>query len=209
MAAQDWEDTEIVIHKRSEPYSVHVTGVFGEGGLSSECDDSVCDSEVCVRDRLRKKILFYPKKISREAYNMLLADTLNVETFVAWWKSSSVSNDFWVEGENVLARVHVTPKRTFFSPRGWTTDNCEHKEALLETLGSIRSTSGISCKTYRGLVPVHGPWQQDKDDRQYPVLWIGRSLFNRQSMPLRTSASLEEHGSLSPWEQPLRDRRSP
>ena len=125
--------------------------------------------------------LFYPKKIDPTIKNMLLGDHLNVEAFMTWWKSTPISNDFWLEGENIIVRVHVIPRKTMFTPEGWETKNVDHKAKLLQSLGNIRSTTGISCKTHRDLNPVHGPWRGERQGETYPVLWVGRTLFIRRS----------------------------
>ncbi|CAE7849270.1 unnamed protein product, partial [Symbiodinium sp. KB8] len=81
--------------------------------------------------------VFYPKKISIEASNILTSDKLNPASFLAWWSQTPITNDFWIEDELLLHRIHVTPRRTFFDPRGWNTSKLEQKTALLDALGSM------------------------------------------------------------------------
>ena len=95
--------------------------------------------------------VFFPKKITPATRNMLLSDKLNPETFLNWWSQSPISNDFWIEGEYTMVRVHVVPRRTFFSPECWNTDKVQQKTNLLESLGSMRIVNAISCKTHRGI----------------------------------------------------------
>ena len=112
--------------------------------------------------------LFYPKKIPSAVSNMLLNEDFNPETFLAWWSSTQVSNDFWLEGAETLVRIHVVPRRTLFNPSSWKTDDAQHKQALLRALGMVRSVYGISCKTHRALCVVHGTWQGEADDSMFP-----------------------------------------
>ena len=65
--------------------------------------------------------IFYPKKIGNATKNLLLDATFNPETFASWWSTTNISNDFWVENEDMLVRVHVIPRRAFFSPLYWKT----------------------------------------------------------------------------------------
>ena len=123
--------------------------------------------------------VFYPKKIGEAARNMLLADKLNPKSFAVWWHQSSVSNDFWIEDTHVLVRVHVVPRRSFFNPSSWNTEHQDQKVSLLEALGSLRTTEGISCKTQRDFPPVHDEWRRPESKSSFPLLWIGRTVFSR------------------------------
>ena len=127
--------------------------------------------------------IFYPKKLGSAVKGMLMADKLSPVPFMAWWNSTTTSNDFWIEGEQVLIRVHVIPRRTLFNPLKWNTSSADHKEALLQALGNLRSTEAISCKTHRDYHPVHGGWRDPEDDASLPLLWVGRSVFSRARMP--------------------------
>ena len=135
--------------------------------------------------------IFYPKKIGKAILNMLTADMLCTEAFMTWWLQTNVSNDFWVETPNLLVRVHVIPRRHFFTPTGWK-DGGRLKNKLLENLGRVRSTTGISCKSHRALVPVHDVWSSHDED-QYPVLWVGRSLFARRPRPMQSLSASPGH----------------
>ncbi|CAE7939825.1 FTSH1, partial [Symbiodinium necroappetens] len=48
------------------------------------------------------KILFSPKKIGPATRNFLLDVHFSPATFAAWWSSTNVSNDFWIESEEYL-----------------------------------------------------------------------------------------------------------
>ena len=74
--------------------------------------------------------MFYPKKIGPATQNMLLDVNFNPVTFAAWWSTTHISNDFWIENEECLVRVHVVPRRSVFSPSHWRTQNISHKELL-------------------------------------------------------------------------------
>ncbi|CAE7751606.1 RE1 [Symbiodinium sp. CCMP2592] len=71
--------------------------------------------------------VFYPKKIAVATKNLLLDENFNAESFMNWWKGTNISNDFWVENDSVLIRIHVVPRRTFFDPSNWNTQNLEQK----------------------------------------------------------------------------------
>ena len=141
--------------------------------------------------------IFYPKKISIAVHNMLSMTGFCEQSFSLWWKDTNISQDFWIETTNSLIRVHVVPRRTFFNPLAWSTQNQAHKEALMGSLGSVRSIWGIACGSHRGLSPVHGPWRQD-DHGTYPVLWIGKTVFSRRPMlPSCVPSSHRDHGAAS------------
>ncbi|CAE7621529.1 GIP [Symbiodinium sp. CCMP2592] len=128
--------------------------------------------------------VFYPKKIGSATYNMLLDDNFCMNSFVAWWEGTNISNDFWVEGENVLVRVHVIPRKSFFDPRGWSTSQSKQKQLLLNVLGEVRSTWGVACKDYRMLHPQHALWRHENTPTSFATLWIGRTVFARKPMHL-------------------------
>ena len=195
---------EVQILPRGGQYTVFVAD-----GVASE---SQCKPVSSMHAPTKKVVnnrtgLFYPKKIPSAVSNMLLNENFNPETFLAWWSNTQVSNDFWLEGAETLVRIHVVPRRTFFNPSSWKTDDAQHKQALLRALGMVRSVYGISCKTHRALCVVHGTWQGEADDSMFPALWIGKSVFSRASMPhsfFGTESSL--HGpSSTPPDLTLRD----
>ena len=92
--------------------------------------------------------IFYPKKISPAVYNMLTMPGFCEHSFSMWWKNTSISQDFWIETKTSLVRVHVVPRRTLFNPLAWSAPNIEHKNALLDVLGLVRRTWGITCCTW-------------------------------------------------------------
>ena len=128
--------------------------------------------------------LFYPKKLDKSIRNMLTGDSLNETTFMTWWQSTNISNDFWIEDHNRLYRIHVIPRRTLFSPQKWTTPSHDRKQALLDQLGRVRESWGFSCKTHKNLTPRHDLWNDVDAEDCYPVVWVGRTSFARRPMPL-------------------------
>ena len=126
--------------------------------------------------------IFYEKPINPAVRELLVGDRLNPDTFLAWWTSSDLKSDFWLELGDKLIRVHVTPRKTFFDPRKWTSQSLQ-RSLLLQSLGSIRETWGVACVGRRALSTVSELWEH-AEQGSYPVLWVGRSVFNRASDPL-------------------------
>ena len=212
LAASNWESAEIQILPLSGQY-IEVT----EGKLSSEKGSLVqmCDScslgcatswmvssedvvDVQAGDGISDerlqcsepefKPVFYPKKIGLAAKNLFLDEVFNPQTFASWWSATKISNDFWVESEELLVRVHVIPRRSFFSPTHWRTADFARKHSLLQSLGAVRTVHAISCKSFREFPVTHGTWDDESDDSCLPVLWVGRTLFRRRKqMPIPTS----------------------
>ncbi|CAE7245428.1 RE1 [Symbiodinium sp. CCMP2592] len=137
--------------------------------------------------------VFHPKKLGSAVRGMLTADKLSPVAFMTWWNSTATSNDFWIEGEQVLIRIHVIPRKTLFNPGKWNTASPGHKAALLRALGSLRTTEAISCKTHREYHPIHGEWRDPGDDTVLPMLWVGRTVFSRARMS-STSDPLQFEG---------------
>ena len=136
--------------------------------------------------------IFYDKKIDPAVRDMLVADVLNETVFLAWWSKTQL-HDFWIETPEKLVRVHTTPRKYFFDPRSWNTPHALQREQLMMQLGSVRETCGIGCMSQRLLSNVAEVWI-DKSVHAtdgYPVLWVGRSVFNRQA--IASSCSLPRH----------------
>ena len=109
---------------------------------------------------------------------MLIADSLNDSVFLEWWSQTDLTNDFWIETDTKLVRVHLTPRKNFFNPQNWQTSHVCQREHLLQQIGSLRETWGIGCMSRRVLSTVTDLWQ-GQEPCGYPTLWIGRSVFNR------------------------------
>ncbi|CAE7848261.1 GIP, partial [Symbiodinium necroappetens] len=138
--------------------------------------------------------MFYPKKIGPATRNMLLGVNFNPVTFAAWWATTNISNDFWIENEECLVRVHVIPRRSFFSPSHWRTQNTPHKEKLLSVLGAVRTINAVSCKSHKEFPAVHGLWSEPDTPRTtmakrtdlytFPVVTRAKTLseFNKAEL---------------------------
>ncbi|CAE7260843.1 GIP [Symbiodinium sp. CCMP2456] len=141
----EWDSSEIKIVPQAEPYM----SARASRGLCDDGDDGVDASTssgsrscltswmVYVQDEVMKNDgtpfprtprgkpaldyvpLFYSKRVGIATRNLLLDVNFNPETFAAWWSSTNISNDFWIEDEDFLVRVHVIPRRSFFSPMHW------------------------------------------------------------------------------------------
>ena len=230
-AQSTWDNAEIQILSREGQYMTTecfgngssgcdgVRGVSQRGAFSTSwmvsstasCEDpdqiqpGVNYNDVRPEDpQPRYRHLFYPKKIGSAARNALLDVNFNPETFAAWWSSTNISNDFWIENDEVLVRVHVIPRRSFFNPQHWKTQNSPQKESLLRCLGEVRSVNALSCKSHRELPAVHGTWSRAQDESSFPVLWIGRSVFSRRQPmpPSSVTPQVPSHG------EPLRSPHS-
>ncbi len=151
--------------------------------------------------------VFYEKQLDPAIKNLLTADSLHSDSFLAWWKNTSLTSDFWIETPNTLVRVHLVPRRALSDPRKWQTKHTLQKESLLQVLGSLRETWGISCLNERALSTVSDLWQSVADG-SYPTLWVGRSVFNRVSrsigLPLPLSGDHEQAaGSMEHEQDPV------
>ena len=180
-----WQDIELQLFPKCAQYTAFVAE-----SMSVEGDRELLCGDNHVRERVgsasvgleapQNPKLFFPKKIGLATHNMLLDDSLTPSSFMSWWENTKISNDFWVEGEHSLVRVHVVPRKHFFDPEGWSTGSEVHKHALLEQLGQVRSTWGVACKDRRLLCPQHELWRFIAPrNATYPVLWVGRTVFAR------------------------------
>ena len=86
-----------------------------------------------TRSSCKERQVFYPKKLGTAVKGMLMADKLSPVPFMTWWNSTSISNDFWIEGEQTLIRVHVIPRKTLFNPGRWNTNSPGHKASPTTT----------------------------------------------------------------------------
>ena len=176
--AGDWQAQEVEIFSRSQQYTV-----FALSPVRSEISSPQM-RQVPEPLHLPRRI-FYPKKIAEATKNLLLGDVLNRESFLAWWSQTSIKNDFWLEGEHLMVRVHVVPRRTFFNPSSWSTPKQELKDSLLQSLGHTRVVNAVSCQSRREFPAIHDMWKDVGADSSFPMLWIGRTVFCRASMPHR------------------------
>ena len=132
--------------------------------------------------------LYYDKKLPPQVKNMLTETQLCRESFMSWWKQCDVGGDFWVETESAWIRVHVTPRRSLFSPALWHTSSSVLKGMLLTTLGDFRCTEGVCCSSERWLEAVTDVWRDNLPHTSpMPLLWVGRSVFSKRAPPTRST----------------------
>ena len=178
---QEWDDDEVKLFTAQSQYMVHGSYMTSDVASSARPPRFRDRNEAFPAGgplgNLTPKI-FYPKKINAEIRNMLCAASLNTDLFAAWWGKTAISKDFWIETPNLLIRVHVVPRRGFFDPTRWTTNQAEIKQELLATLGEVRCASAITCSNTHGLCQVHDAWRVATES-QHPVLWVGRTTFSR------------------------------
>ncbi|CAE7255000.1 RE2 [Symbiodinium sp. CCMP2592] len=137
--------------------------------------------------------IFYAKKIPPEVKNLLISETLSVENFVKWWNQTRIMSDFWIETPCSMVRIHVTPRKSLFSPTNWGTQQSLLRDNLLKVLGSIRETFSISCRSQRGLPLAVDFWNAMPTEASncHQCLWVGRTVFNRRPIaPIRTPPGL-------------------
>ena len=154
---------------------------IAEAYMISSVGDGV-GSFVEDADRLGFHRIFYEKKLDEAARTMLVGDHLCHATFLQWWSNCPYSNDFWIETPEKLVRVHVTPRKSYFNPENWRTQNTLQRDLLQQVLGSVRESWGIACSSQRPLSTVCHLWKDTSHEGEhgsYPTLWIGRSVFNR------------------------------
>ena len=180
----DWQAREIEVFPRSQQYMVFALHAVEND--SSESQVPLSTGPETNPAALQPRRIFYPKRIAAATKNLLLGDIMCRESFLAWWSQTTVSNDFWLEGEHIMVRVHVVPRRTFFNPASWSTPKHELKENLLQNLGHMRVVNAISCQSRREFPAVQDLWENIGADSSFPMLWIGRTVFCRASMPCRS-----------------------
>ena len=81
--------------------------------------------------------LFYPK-VHGHAEELLTKDTLEHEAFLNWWRTETLTRDFWIETGDFMDRIHVTPRRTLLDPSKRNTSQGPLRNTLLESLGDSR-----------------------------------------------------------------------
>lgn len=145
-----------------------------------ETDSNQC-GEVYMASSLNRgwHRLFYPK-IEEHLEELMVSEHFSGETFLNWWhQQHDMDRDFWIEREDVLVRIHVTPRRTFFDPRTWKTKDDVLKNQLLHELGDSRETTCVPCSRGVPVLNIQHIWRDEHGPRA-DSLWIGRSLFKRQ-----------------------------
>ena len=133
--------------------------------------------------------LYYEKKLPPEVKVMLSQTQLCRESFISWWNQCEVGGDFWVETENSWIRVHVTPRRSLFSPALWNTTSLVLKGMLMSTIGDLRCTEAVCCSSERWLETVVDAWRRDTScPSSMPLLWVGRTVLSKKTHPPKLSS---------------------
>ena len=139
--------------------------------------------------------IFYDKKLDPGAKEMLCQEHLSHEAFLAWWKSTGATSDFWLETPEAWIRVHMTPRKVLFNPSAWNTRVTLQKEMLPETVGEIRITEGVCCATGRWIEPVVDRWKGGvPDEHSFNFLWAGRTWISKRYSP-RSIVFADQHGA--------------
>ena len=128
--------------------------------------------------------LFYPKKLDALVYQKLTEENLCSEWFLGWWREHDALRDFWIEGDQYMDRIHVTPRKEFFDPQHWKTQDFALKSQLLLRLDEMRHTTCISCTHIAPPLKFQHEWE-NAEPVHGRMLWIGRSRFKRSSSPSR------------------------
>ena len=184
-----WGNRELEILKTRGAYMSFVVG-HGKAVVQGSKHEDVDGGERGYA--VSRPVLFYAKKIPPAIHEALVADSLNMNVFLGWWNSTAISNDFWIETEHKLVRIHVTPRKSFFCATRWQTSKTIHRDRLLDALGDVRESWGIACTTQRELSTTIDRWRECETGG-YSVLWIGRSVFNRAVRCPRDPVPRYEH----------------
>ena len=151
--------------------------------------------------------IFYDKKLSPEVKQMLTQDYLSEASFVTWWNKTNIDSDFWVEGELAWHRVHVTPRRSLFSPFMWKTHGTVQKDMLLSCIGKFRVTEGFCSRTGKPLESAADVVEQGCEQPSFPLFWFGRTTFAKATshldslLPPRASEGHEQLCMATPGHQ--------
>ena len=151
-----------------------------------------CSAVACQEREARPERLFYAKRLPPAIEDMLAHSTLNVETFLGWWRGCKIQRDFWVERGAMLIRVHVVPRKYPFSPEGWQTEQSELKAELLSVLGEEVVEERIPRRGPQLLSRETRTWKSQPARAQPHALWIGRSVFQRHRENPATTPNASE-----------------
>ena len=90
-----WRDEGVEI---LNPRVVYMTGAAGTGGVQGSVNSQCIESKIDDPNVQNYPKIFFDKKIDEATKKMLTGDSLNLNTFLCWWNSTNISNDFWIEG---------------------------------------------------------------------------------------------------------------
>ena len=134
--------------------------------------------------------IFYDKKLSPQAKELLCQDRLHEQSSVAWWEGTKHSSDFWLTGKSAWFRIHVTPRKALCNPSTWKTNSTVQRDRLLNTIGDFRITEGFCCKSGKPLEIAVDRWRNGESEpsfHPFPMLWIGRSTFAKRGFRIPSS----------------------
>eukprot|EP00439_Symbiodinium_sp_Y106_P040342 s2167_g4.t4 len=172
-----WGDKEIEVLKIRGAYTAYVVG-HGEAVVQGLNPGG--DLEDDKQARVGHPILFYAKKISPAIYEALVADSLNMNTFLGWWNSTAISNDFWIETEHKLIRVHVTPRKSFFC--GVSAPAVDIQPFGLAAAFSIELYD-IPVTPHHGMSSRTAPWKMNKVELQQECTRLGIPFHPKWTVP--------------------------
>ncbi|CAE7487110.1 GIP, partial [Symbiodinium necroappetens] len=202
----------VLPHAVPAVHSVHVSSTCSKGNPhqleNSQGPEDHLDDNLNSKNPQCERI-FYPKKIGKAILNMLTADMLCTEAFMTWWLQTNVSNDFWIETPNLLVRVHVIPRRHFFTPAGWK-DGGHLKNKLLENLGALdlckafQPRLDMSARASTGQTPLPRPatgsksiWKWNKQELVNEALRVGITIHPKWTVPEIRSVIMEHRAQTS------------
>ncbi|CAE7329121.1 GIP, partial [Symbiodinium sp. CCMP2456] len=148
-----WDAKEVAILSPCRAYTSFVAE-----SIQSESPSCRHTSYYSAKAEIPK--LFFEKRIDPGIRNMLIADTLNLNSFLAWWSSTPISNDFWIECEDRLVRVHVVPRKYTFNP------SRVRPTTLCQLYGSAAALSFelLPGRPYEILLVMSAPWKMNKSE---------------------------------------------
>ncbi|OLQ15724.1 Copia protein [Symbiodinium microadriaticum] len=165
---KDWEQHGIAVVGPREVYMTVCTGVPGS---SSQSRPTPCSTYTKI---------FYDKKINPAIREMLVADSLNDSVFLEWWSQTDLTNDFWIETDTKLVRVHITPRKNFFNPQDRSlvdTRLCGSAEAFSTELKLFAPPIFFLRGMSTG--PPTAPWKMNKAQLLQECLRRGLAVNNK------------------------------
>ncbi|CAE7245906.1 unnamed protein product [Symbiodinium sp. CCMP2592] len=129
--------------------------------------------------------IFYDKKLDPSTRDMLSQDRLQRDVFVTWWEKSKFDRDFWLETPYMWVRVHIVPRRAVFNPSTWRTGSTVQRDMLVSSIGDVRITECVCCKTGGWIESTVDRWLPGQIDQvSFPSLWVGRTVFYKALVPV-------------------------
>ena len=148
--AERHEDRELVFARADSAYTAFVAEVVPSPRPPSPAPASALNGATTWVNSPREQI-FYEKKLDTATRNMLTADSLSTNSFLAWWQKTS-QLDFWLETPDKMIRIHTTPRKPFFDPGQWQTSQTLLKQRLLCQFGRHAGNMGNPLSEPQGVV---------------------------------------------------------